>query len=124
MATEAKPAATEDAKMDLFEDDDEFEEFEIDRVSTACSEPEYTRSPTWFLDGESAEESDAAVLLRGAKFIFGKGVSEERKKATRALKALKSLHDFVSVVIEQLLGHVRERYSIPTDYELHVPRPW
>ncbi|KAJ8500509.1 hypothetical protein OPV22_011061 [Ensete ventricosum] len=31
MATEAKPAATEDAKMDLFEDDDEFEEFEIDR---------------------------------------------------------------------------------------------
>ncbi|XP_072960311.1 protein DELETION OF SUV3 SUPPRESSOR 1(I)-like [Typha angustifolia] len=31
MATERKPAATEDAKIDLFEDDDEFEEFEIDR---------------------------------------------------------------------------------------------
>ncbi|KAG9448721.1 hypothetical protein H6P81_008686 [Aristolochia fimbriata] len=29
MATETK-TATEDAKMDLFEDDDEFEEFEID----------------------------------------------------------------------------------------------
>lgn len=28
-ATETKPA-TEEAKMDLFEDDDEFEEFEID----------------------------------------------------------------------------------------------
>lgn len=28
MATETKPA-TEEAKMDLFEDDDEFEEFEI-----------------------------------------------------------------------------------------------
>lgn len=31
MATEVKPAAAEDAKMDLFEDDDEFEEFEIDQ---------------------------------------------------------------------------------------------
>uniref|UniRef100_A0A7N0ZXJ5 26S proteasome complex subunit SEM1 n=1 Tax=Kalanchoe fedtschenkoi TaxID=63787 RepID=A0A7N0ZXJ5_KALFE len=29
MATETKPAATEEVKMDLFEDDDEFEEFEI-----------------------------------------------------------------------------------------------
>ncbi|XP_020580543.1 protein DELETION OF SUV3 SUPPRESSOR 1(I)-like [Phalaenopsis equestris] len=29
MATETKPSAGEDAKMDLFEDDDEFEEFEI-----------------------------------------------------------------------------------------------
>ena len=29
MATEPKPA-TEDVKIDLFEDDDEFEEFEID----------------------------------------------------------------------------------------------
>ncbi|XP_020244448.1 protein DELETION OF SUV3 SUPPRESSOR 1(I)-like [Asparagus officinalis] len=29
--TEAKPTATEDAKIDLFEDDDEFEEFEIDQ---------------------------------------------------------------------------------------------
>ncbi|XP_038988735.1 protein DELETION OF SUV3 SUPPRESSOR 1(I)-like isoform X2 [Phoenix dactylifera] len=32
MATENKPAAAEDAKIDLFEDDDEFEEFEIDQV--------------------------------------------------------------------------------------------
>nr|CAD1828342.1 unnamed protein product [Ananas comosus var. bracteatus] len=31
MATETKPAASEDAKIDLFEDDDEFEEFEIDQ---------------------------------------------------------------------------------------------
>ncbi|PKI56964.1 protein DELETION OF SUV3 SUPPRESSOR 1(I)-like [Punica granatum] len=31
MATEPKPA-TEEAKMDLFEDDDEFEEFEINEV--------------------------------------------------------------------------------------------
>nr|XP_029124176.1 protein DELETION OF SUV3 SUPPRESSOR 1(I) [Elaeis guineensis] len=31
MATENKPAAAEDAKIDLFEDDDEFEEFEIDQ---------------------------------------------------------------------------------------------
>lgn len=31
MATEDKPAAVEDAKIDLFEDDDEFEEFEIDQ---------------------------------------------------------------------------------------------
>lgn len=31
MATEAKPAAKEDPKVDLFEDDDEFEEFEIDQ---------------------------------------------------------------------------------------------
>lgn len=30
MATETKPTTTEDAKIDLFEDDDEFEEFEID----------------------------------------------------------------------------------------------
>lgn len=30
MATEPKPV-TEDAKIDLFEDDDEFEEFEIDQ---------------------------------------------------------------------------------------------
>ncbi|KAJ0966137.1 hypothetical protein J5N97_027275 [Dioscorea zingiberensis] len=30
MATENKPAAVEDAKIDLFEDDDELEEFEID----------------------------------------------------------------------------------------------
>ncbi|XP_039131133.1 protein DELETION OF SUV3 SUPPRESSOR 1(I)-like [Dioscorea cayenensis subsp. rotundata] len=30
MATENKPAVSEDAKIDLFEDDDEFEEFEID----------------------------------------------------------------------------------------------
>ncbi|XP_029124176.2 protein DELETION OF SUV3 SUPPRESSOR 1(I) [Elaeis guineensis] len=31
MATENRPAAAEDAKIDLFEDDDEFEEFEIDQ---------------------------------------------------------------------------------------------
>ena len=32
MATTEQPkAATEDAKIDLFEDDDEFEEFEIDQ---------------------------------------------------------------------------------------------
>ncbi|KAJ3687949.1 hypothetical protein LUZ61_017113 [Rhynchospora tenuis] len=31
MATEAKPAAIEETKVDLFEDDDEFEEFEIDQ---------------------------------------------------------------------------------------------
>lgn len=30
MATESKAAPAEDAKIDLFEDDDEFEEFEID----------------------------------------------------------------------------------------------
>ncbi|XP_073022942.1 protein DELETION OF SUV3 SUPPRESSOR 1(I)-like [Primulina eburnea] len=30
MATEQPKPATEEAKMDLFEDDDEFEEFEID----------------------------------------------------------------------------------------------
>lgn len=30
MATENKPAAVEEAKMDLFEDDDEFEEFDFD----------------------------------------------------------------------------------------------
>lgn len=29
MATESKVAPTEDPKIDLFEDDDEFEEFEI-----------------------------------------------------------------------------------------------
>lgn len=34
MATETKPAASEDAKIDLFEDDDEFEEFEIDQGET------------------------------------------------------------------------------------------
>ncbi|XP_038988736.1 protein DELETION OF SUV3 SUPPRESSOR 1(I)-like isoform X3 [Phoenix dactylifera] len=37
MATENKPAAAEDAKIDLFEDDDEFEEFEIDQ-DIGCSE--------------------------------------------------------------------------------------
>lgn len=31
MATEQPKAAAEDVKMDLFEDDDEFEEFEIDQ---------------------------------------------------------------------------------------------
>lgn len=31
MATEQPKPATEDAKIDLFEDDDEFEEFEIDQ---------------------------------------------------------------------------------------------
>lgn len=30
MATEQQKPATEDVKIDLFEDDDEFEEFEID----------------------------------------------------------------------------------------------
>ncbi|XP_047318405.1 protein DELETION OF SUV3 SUPPRESSOR 1(I)-like [Impatiens glandulifera] len=30
MTTESKVAAAEEAKMDLFEDDDEFEEFQID----------------------------------------------------------------------------------------------
>lgn len=31
MATEQAKPATEEVKMDLFEDDDEFEEFEIDQ---------------------------------------------------------------------------------------------
>lgn len=31
MATEQPKPATEEAKIDLFEDDDEFEEFEIDQ---------------------------------------------------------------------------------------------
>ncbi|KAK3005152.1 hypothetical protein RJ639_017158 [Escallonia herrerae] len=33
MATEQPKAATEETKIDLFEDDDEFEEFEIDQVN-------------------------------------------------------------------------------------------
>lgn len=37
MATEQPKAATEDAKIDLFEDDDEFEEFEIDQGTFCCS---------------------------------------------------------------------------------------
>lgn len=40
MATETKPA-TEDVKIDLFEDDDEFEEFEINGGSYPF--------PSWFL---------------------------------------------------------------------------
>ena len=35
MATENKPVVAEDAKIDLFEDDDEFEEFEIDEGNLA-----------------------------------------------------------------------------------------
>ncbi|RWW45702.1 hypothetical protein BHE74_00048438 [Ensete ventricosum] len=45
------------------------------------------------------------------------------EKVSRALETLKSLHDCESVVIEELLSHVRKRYSIPLDYELHAPRP-
>jgi hypothetical protein len=39
MAEPAKPEVTEEAKMDLLEDDDEFEEFEIDQGTVAASNP-------------------------------------------------------------------------------------
>ncbi|RWW81618.1 hypothetical protein BHE74_00009962 [Ensete ventricosum] len=44
-------------------------------------------------------------------------------KAYRALKVMKSCHSFDSVVAEELLGLVWERYSITNDYELYVPQP-
>ena len=37
MAEPAKPEVTEEAKMDLLEDDDEFEEFEIDQGAPSLS---------------------------------------------------------------------------------------
>jgi hypothetical protein len=44
MATEPKPA-TEDVKIDLFEDDDEFEEFEINEGTNPF--------PIFFFDNQS-----------------------------------------------------------------------
>ncbi|RRT50010.1 hypothetical protein B296_00009881 [Ensete ventricosum] len=44
------------------------------------------------------------------------------EKVSRTLESLKLLHDFESIVTEELLGHVRKRYSIPPNYELHAPQ--
>ncbi|RWV89355.1 hypothetical protein BHE74_00047174 [Ensete ventricosum] len=44
------------------------------------------------------------------------------EKVSWTLESLKLLHDFESVVTEELLGHVRKRYSIPPNYEMHAPR--
>ena len=41
MAEPAKPEVTEEAKMDLLEDDDEFEEFEIDQGTVSASSPPF-----------------------------------------------------------------------------------
>ncbi|RRT33379.1 hypothetical protein B296_00054429 [Ensete ventricosum] len=39
----------------------------------------------------------------------------------KALRVMKSCHDFDSVVIEESLVTIRERYSIPDEYALHAP---
>ncbi|RWV77348.1 hypothetical protein GW17_00061838 [Ensete ventricosum] len=44
-------------------------------------------------------------------------------EASRALEALKSLHDFMLVVTEELLNCVRKCYTLLLDYELHAPQP-
>ena len=44
------------------------------------------------------------------------------EKIVRALEVMKSLHDSDSIVTAKLFGRVRDRYSIPSEYELHVPR--
>ncbi|RRT76736.1 hypothetical protein B296_00008291 [Ensete ventricosum] len=52
-----------------------------------------------------------------------RGMSPRDVKAYRALEVMKSCHSFDSVVTEELLGLVWERYSITNDYELYVPQP-
>lgn len=49
MAEPAKPEVTEEAKMDLLEDDDEFEEFEIDQGMLPRRIPGSSWSPARWL---------------------------------------------------------------------------
>ncbi|RRT46223.1 hypothetical protein B296_00014195 [Ensete ventricosum] len=44
-------------------------------------------------------------------------------KAFRALEIIRSCHSSDLVMIEELLRLVRWRYSIPSDYELHILQP-
>ena len=44
-------------------------------------------------------------------------------RAFAALQVIRSWHDVDSVVPENLLGLIWDRYSIPKDYELHAPHP-
>lgn len=41
----------------------------------------------------------------------------------KALQMMKLSHDYDSIMTEQLLECLRERYNIPADYELHAPWP-
>ncbi|RZS25380.1 hypothetical protein BHM03_00058568 [Ensete ventricosum] len=43
-------------------------------------------------------------------------------KALQALEAMKSHHDFDSIVCLESLGSVRKRFSIPSEYVLYAPR--
>lgn len=45
------------------------------------------------------------------------------EKVVQALEVSKSLHDFDYIVTVALLSCIRDHYSIPTEYELHAPRP-
>lgn len=49
------------------------------------------------------------------------GMSPVSERTVRALEVMKSLHDSNSIVTAKWLGHVRDRYSIPSEYELHIP---
>ncbi|RWW78451.1 hypothetical protein BHE74_00013335 [Ensete ventricosum] len=44
-------------------------------------------------------------------------------KALRELEVMKLCHDFDSIVTEESLAVIRERYSIPNEYALHAPLP-
>ncbi|QCD99622.1 DSS1/SEM1 protein [Vigna unguiculata] len=63
MATEPK-AATEDVKIDLFEDDDEFEEFEINEVYN-CEQRIYSLlPPLWFISIACAQPCLSVPFLQ------------------------------------------------------------
>ncbi|RWW71029.1 hypothetical protein BHE74_00021264 [Ensete ventricosum] len=51
------------------------------------------------------------------------GMSPGDMKAFRALEIIRSCHSSDLVMIEELLRLVRWRYSIRSDYELHIPQP-
>ncbi|XP_022767455.1 protein DSS1 HOMOLOG ON CHROMOSOME V-like [Durio zibethinus] len=57
MATEQPKSATEDVKMDLFEDDDEFEEFEIDE-EWVIKEEEKEGTQQWEDDWDDDDVTD------------------------------------------------------------------
>ncbi|RZS22235.1 hypothetical protein BHM03_00054978 [Ensete ventricosum] len=44
-------------------------------------------------------------------------------RVLRDLEVMKADHDLDTAVTEGSLAVIRERYSIPVEYELHVPQP-
>ncbi|THU56212.1 hypothetical protein C4D60_Mb11t14900 [Musa balbisiana] len=73
-----------------------------------------------YTSSSSSSSSSVRVVFEGAVSVSNSGpssggASPVSERTVRALEVMKSLHDSDSVMIAELLGYIRDRYSIPSE---------